>query len=336
MPLSQEEREKMLREAAEKREEQFADQNGTGGEESKDSPLGSVNKNEERVSQRREESHELADEIISQGGYNPVQLDELPSRGLFYPLGTKIQFRAAQVREIRQFTALEENDLIDVDSKLSMILEKCVRFFGGDKRLTHKDLVEADKFYMLFLIRELTFKDKPSKIMLDAVDPETGEVDKVELTSNNFSFFEPEDKVMRHYDEEERCFRFASKNPAVGTFRLYVPTVGTMTKILREIVEKTRNNQGYDKSFYKFLPYLIKDYRTLNEKTKINLKSEVDMWSLEKVSAVDLLIEKIQFGVEPEITHYHSASGEEVRIPINFRRGLKELFLVDTDILEEF
>ena len=56
-----------------------------------------------------------------------MPMEYLPSQGLFYPEGTKIQIRAASVKEIRHFSGIDDNDILDIDDKLNGVLDACTR-----------------------------------------------------------------------------------------------------------------------------------------------------------------------------------------------------------------
>ena len=54
-----------------------------------------------------------------------LPVESLPSRGFGYPEGFEIAIRAAEVKEIRQYSTVDEADRIDLDEKLNTIISKC-------------------------------------------------------------------------------------------------------------------------------------------------------------------------------------------------------------------
>ena len=70
-----------------------------------------------------ERTEKLGNEI----GNKIINLEELPSAGMFYEPGTEISIRACRVEEIRHFSTIDETDIIDVDDKLNYIIERCCR-----------------------------------------------------------------------------------------------------------------------------------------------------------------------------------------------------------------
>jgi hypothetical protein len=264
-----------------------------------------------------------------------IQLDELPSKGLFYPDDTKIKVRAATVKEIRAYSSMldpeERTDIHpflamkDQNDKTSDILNKCCIVTMNGQRTNQKDLVDSDRFYLLFVIREVTFKNKPSRITMNIECPETGAIDRVELKPDVFSFLKPKDELMKYYSTTEKCFVINSN--LIGELKLYAPTVGTINKLLDVQANRLKTDQKVDETIFILLPNLFDDWRKINDTSIKKLTEEVDKWSLEKWSVATQLSKMINedMGVSPEITHKHSASDVEVRKTMDFR--LKNLFL---------
>ena len=115
-----------------------ASQEGTGAKEIKATPMpgfGPTPSNEvgespkkpkkksayeELEEARKEKNEELLEVQRSTGlGYLPLKVEDLPSRGMFYPEGTKIFIRAASGGEIRHWSMTNEEDLSEIDDALN-------------------------------------------------------------------------------------------------------------------------------------------------------------------------------------------------------------------------
>jgi hypothetical protein len=105
-------------------------------------------------------------------GWKNVPVENLPSQGLFYEVGTQVAIRAAGVAEIRHWSTIDENDLLGVDDMLNFIIEKCCRIKVPGKPGTYKDLKEIDRFSLIFAIRDFTFKNGENKMYVNAADEE--------------------------------------------------------------------------------------------------------------------------------------------------------------------
>ena len=84
--------------------------------------LGNVNNN------KKEDDRHLDEELSrveKMRDYHNIPLDCLPSLGRFYPDNTRISIRAARVDEIREFSAIDENDIKDVTDKLTYMVSQC-------------------------------------------------------------------------------------------------------------------------------------------------------------------------------------------------------------------
>ena len=75
---------------------------------------------------KSEDDEKYFEEEISRVGrlrdYHNIPLDCLPSLGRFYPENTQISIRAARVDEIREFSAIDENNPKDVIDKLTYMV----------------------------------------------------------------------------------------------------------------------------------------------------------------------------------------------------------------------
>ena len=108
---------------------------------------------------------EEADVIL---GYYNVEMINLPSAGKFYPADSTISIRSAKVAEIRQFSTVDENNLIDIEEKLNYIIKSCIRFVSKNKVYSYKDILEEDRIFLLLSIRDLTFPEPELKLTVKA------------------------------------------------------------------------------------------------------------------------------------------------------------------------
>ena len=270
-------------------------------------------------------------------GWKPMPVENLPSGGRFYPADTTLEIRAAAAQEIRHFSTIDENDPLDMDDKLNMVIDKCLRMRFPDRHATWKDLKEEDRFYLIFAIRDLTFINGENKLFMTLkcgreCAGDGTYTEKVELAKENFEYYQIDEKLMEHYDEKERCFVINS--PKVGTIRMYIPSLGITTFIKNFIRKKVKDNEYYDKAFLKIAPFVFADHRTVTDKTYQDKVQESMGYSPLQLSAMIRMAEMIRFGVKTEILRPCKQCGVEVRTPLNFPGGVKSLFL-SADPFEE-
>jgi hypothetical protein len=268
---------------------------------------------------------------IPEIGWKKIPLENLPTQGLFYPDRTSIEIKSATVAEIRHFSTMDENDFFEVNDTLNLVIEKCCRIKMPNKMATFRDLKETDRFYLLFCIREFTFKEGENKLFIDVEDPQTGLIEKVEMTKEKFSYYSLSEKIMEYYSTDQKCFVFRTKNS--GIIPLYVPSIGISNFLFQHVREKINNREYYDKTFMKIAPFVFSDWRVLNKDSFKKAEQESLTWDMKKIAIVTQLIEKIELGVKLEMKHTVK-SGAEVTKELQFQGGVKSLFVI-SDIFGE-
>jgi hypothetical protein len=271
-------------------------------------------------------------------GWKPLPLENLPSGGMFYPDGATLEIRAASVREVRDFSTIDENDPISVEEKANKILSACCRFRLIGREAHWKDLKEEDRFYLLFAIREMTFIHGEGKLMVtvkcdgrnDSCDGTWFE--NVEINKDVFAYYSIEPKLMAKFDDAKKSFHI--EHPKVGSFDLFVPSIGVLSVLKLHMREAIRDNRKTDQSYIQIAPFLFNDWRGMNANSIKMKEQDVAGWSIEKFSAVKSLTEMIRFGVKTTITRRCGQCGSEVAAPLSFPGGVRALFFV-SDIVDE-
>ena len=272
-------------------------------------------------------------------GWKNLPLQILPSKGWFYPDGTKIAIIAAEVKEIRHYSTIDEDDLMDLNEKLNFILSKCCTIhYPGEGVVSFKDLKQEDRFFLIMAIRDLTFVQGENRII---ITPDTDCKDKnvcpvangIELRTGILSDYEIDPKIMKYYSPMDRLFIFPVKKLG-KEIRMSVPSIGVTDEITSFVIESERKGIEVDESFIKIAPFIFEewrglDYRKINEKMK-----ESDSWSKEEFSLYYQLSESIKIGTKLDIKLNCPTCGAEVAAPITFPFGFKSLFVI-SDIFGE-
>ena len=262
--------------------------------------------------------------------FHNIPLDCLPSLGRFYPEGTHISIRAARVDEIREFSAIDENDIKDVTDKLTYMVSQCVKVYYGNVPGSYRDLLSADRIVLILKIREITFLDGMSSIKLpvpanacETVGCKTQ--DSVIFNSSKLNFTTPSPELEKYYDSVNKCYNVRTKS--FGVITLYPPTIGVTSIITNWIVEQAKEEKKFDAVLTEIMQYLVGDWRRLNGKSIFNILGELSTWSTEKFTLVYRLIEKINIGIEFELKDRCETCGGEITVPITFPDGYKSLFV---------
>jgi hypothetical protein len=296
--------------------------------------LGRAKRFEEREA-IREERHQSVVDMQDTFGWLDLPVQYLPTQGAFYPIDTKISIRSALVQEIRNFSIIDETDLIDIDDKLNMIVDKCCRIIFEGRRVTYKEILEVDRFYIVYSIRELTFKDGENKLQMNINCNECGHSDMIDIKKQNFNFYAMPDKLERFYNREEAAFVMTLKETG-EKIKIYLPKLGVTNFIKHYIRKKRQQQQNLDMAFLNIAPFLFEDWQRLNDTTYAKLMQDSFSWSIKKMSIIINVIDLIKSAINPQIKHICTACSAEVQAPLSFPDGIKSLFLYTVDTSGDF
>lgn len=265
-------------------------------------------------------------------GYKPIVVENLPSKGLFYPEGTKLSIKPASVEAIRHFSTIDEDDPVTGEDSLNYILETCCKFQLPGKISSWKDLLDMDRLYIIYFIRDATFINGENRLKMEISCPSCGHVDLKEIDRESLNIFQLDDRLMKYYNEQTRSFKFTLKNG--DEFEFYLPTLGVAKWIGTYIRTKMQNREYYDKAFMRMSMFLIKNWRTLNEATYKNMATDSYDFGHKKLSVVTGIVDIFHASLNANVTHNCSVCDTEVVAPLDFQGGVKSLFLY-TDIFDQ-
>lgn len=286
----------------------------------------------------REEEHnkrlqELQQHNRSNGaGFVPINIEDLPTKGLFYPVGTKIFAKAASLGEIKNWSLIDETDLSAVDAGINSIIESCVNIvFPNDYGTygTWRDLKEVDRLYIVLAVHDFTFPQGAGNDIKIVIN----ETEDVIVNKDKIEFVKFSDKLMKYYNPDKLCFSFPAKSKCFkdGFFHVYIPSVG-VTKWVKEYMQsKIRTQQGFDQSFITVAPLLIASHKGLNTDTYYDLIDSTAEWSAYEWALVSKVKANIESSITPKI-HYKDEGGVEKEAPLHFRGGVKAIFQPNVDI----
>jgi len=276
-------------------------------------------------------------------GWKNLPMNMLPSKGLFYPEPTRVAIRPAEVREIRQFSTIDEDDMLDIDNKLNFILETCcrVKFSESGGVVSYKDLKQEDRFFIIMAIRDLTFVKGENRII---VNPDGGCTTKgctgmegIELRTGVLSNYEIDQNLLKYYSSTERTFAFPIRR--IGkTIKLAPPSIGVTKAIASFVADSVARGEEVDKSFIKIAPFYFNEWRGLDYfKIKEAMVSSSEEWTKEEFSAYFELAERIKIGTNLKVRVKCDACGDgEVTAPIYFPSGFRSLFVISNIFGELF
>ena len=259
-------------------------------------------------------------------GYHNMHISDLPSKGLFYPLDVDLQIRPAKVAEIRHFSTLQERDLFDVDDKLNHILQNCTKMRTKTRVMSWKDILEEDRIFIILAVRALTFSKGENKLQVKKNCPDCNTENVIEIANQNLQFNTIPSDLMKYYDEFNRVLSIQTKS--CGTIYMKPPTIGVMQIVTKYIREKERQGENWDKAYVQILPYVQHEWRGFTEREIFQGEVDFQGWDDTKYTLHYRLAEQVKVGVKPDVVCSCKACGSEVAAAINFRGGIKDLFVV--------
>lgn len=261
-------------------------------------------------------------------GYQNIPIESLPSKGMFYPEGTKIMMRAATGKEIKHWSTLNEEDPVMLDGMLNYLLEHLFRISIPGARASYKDILDLDRLYLIFALNEYTFKDGENKIVAE-IPLEDGTIEKVRVTKDVINMFEIPEKLNKFYDCEARGFKF---NVDGDDIVLKLPTIG-LSKFIYDMRQRSqRENKPFDQDFAMYYLFSGEDWRVANQASFKSSAMKSAGWSIRRISLESKFVELMTKAINPTMTVQTSAG--EVTQPLNFQGGVKSLFVI-SDILDE-
>jgi hypothetical protein len=262
--------------------------------------------------------------------YFAFDVKEFPC-GIFYPAGATIQVRPAQVKEIQAYSMVDDSNFYDIVEKMNDMLAACVRIKYLDGTMgSYLDIKDPDRFYLIFLIRELTFQQGTS-LTTNTSCTCSAEL-PIELKRENFKKYEVSEKIAKFFDPQSLSFRFSVKNGRV--FNLAPPTIGLQKSFTEYIIKENNEKRKPNLSFLKIIPFTLCDRSSITIdgiKSKLTDYEKMDDISFQFLNSA---VDKMTFGIEKLKKNCH-VCGLEVHTDMIFPDGPSALFVVH-DAFEQF
>jgi len=267
--------------------------------------------------------------IGNQLGWIPLKIEDLPTRGLFYPQDTTIAIRSALGSEIRHWSTLQEDDYSALDDMLNYIIERCITIKSTSPNAPHlswKDIKEVDRFYVILAIQELTFPKGENKLQVAISDSK-----KINVIKDMINYISLDPKLMKYYDEVDRCFTLTFKNGKV--VKVDIPSVGVTQWIKNYIIRKQRRQEFIDEDYLAFAPFVIRNWRGLTDDVYTKFVEESHNWDNATISLLVHIKQLFADTINPVIKYQDEGGAEQVA-PLNFQGGIKSIFLISDPFAE--
>jgi hypothetical protein len=260
-----------------------------------------------------------------------VDLNALPA-GMFYKPGTKIMIRAAEVHEVQAYSAIVNENLVDVTEKMNEMLSRCVRVkFPNGMIGSYKDIRDNDRIFLIFMIREFTFQ-KNVNIAKDVKCDECEHEFKIQYRATpskehpkSFVNYEMNEKMKPFFDQNERAFVF---NINGKVWKLAPPTISLQEDFFNYIKKEVEEKRKPNVAFMKIIPYTLVHLRKISEDgIKAKEKEFKEMKDMEEFQFLNSAVGMMEFGVK-ELKATCPSCGMEVHSEFTFPEGASNIFTI--------
>jgi hypothetical protein len=254
--------------------------------------------------------------------YFNFDVKEMPC-GIFYPAGTVIMVRPAQVKEIQSYSMVDDNNFYDIVEKMNDILQSCVRIKYSDGRMgSYLEIKDQDRLFLIFLIRELTFQQGNSLNVTSRCS--CGNDIQLELKRDNFDFHKIDEKLDRFFSAASRSYHFSTINGR--EFELTPPNIGLQKAFTDYILRENNEKRTPNLSFLKIIPFMLSGRYSITYegiKAKLAEFEQIDDISFQFLNSA---VSKMTFGIK-ELKKKCSC-GEEVHAEMQFPNGASGIFVI--------
>ena len=262
--------------------------------------------------------------------YFAFDVKEFPC-GIFYPAGTTIQVRPAQVKEVQAYSMVDDNNFYDIVEKMNDMLSACVRVKYADGNIgSFLDIRDPDRYYLIFLIRELTFQKGTSLTTTTTCTCNTE--CQIELKRSNFIKYDIPKKIEKFFDPSSLSFKFKLKNG--NTYNLAPPTIGLQKSFTEYIIKENAEKRKPNLSFLKIIPFILYDRTSITLdgiKAKLEEYQKIDDISFQFLNSA---VEKMTFGIE-KLSKICENCSLEVNTDMIFPNGPSAVFVIH-DAFDQF
>ena len=113
-----------------------------------------------------------------------------------------------------------------------------------------------------------------------------------------------------------------------------MPSVG-VTRWLKEYIQKkSRIQEQFDEDFVTVAPMLIRDWRSLNDRSYADLVIESQNWPIKTWAIISKVKSELQKAVRPKVKYVEESQGGAVvekELPLNFHGGIKSVLTLNVD-----
>lgn len=271
-------------------------------------------------------------------GWIPVEKELFGDRAKFYPEDWQFYIRPATVEAIRNWSVIDDENPNSVDDVFNEIIKSCVSIKSTSRGIIPWGQINSwDRFFLLLLVREYTFKTGETKIKYEEDCSGCDNPVEFELNSQSLMYEFPDEEVMEQYSQEERAWHIDPRDYDVNAepITLFVPTLEKEMNIKNWLIGTIRENRNkkIDQVFLKFLPWMSPKFskdETINKRNIRQIELEYKSWDMDMFGFMDDVLKNIIVTPSTKLTTVCPVCGEEVTSNIRFPNSIRDLFYIKT------
>lgn len=267
-------------------------------------------------------------------GWIPIDRALLGIRDQFYPEEWEFRVKPATVEAIKNWSAINEENLAITNSVFNEIVKSCVSIMGPNGKIGWGKMNSWDRFWFINTVREYTFEKGENMLSYTEECPECGGDVTYELTSDKLVYEFPDPEVVeKHWNREDRTWYINPKEYDVNApmVKLYVPTLEKDEAILQWAYAQAQAGKQINEPFLRFLPWLLekapKNGELFDNMVK-EAKQQFNSWDAEMFSFMDEVLRNITVNPSEKLRQICPNCGEEVIASVRFPNGVKSIFSV--------
>lgn len=270
-------------------------------------------------------------------GWQPVNKEDLPYKGKYYPVEWEFRVKPASSADIRHFSSINEKDPYSVQKGGNDIIQSCVQIqdkSGENTRVIPSDRIfEHDRMFFVLMIHSVSRDATKSGFAVDYRCASCSESTEVRLTYDRLMFSEESEYADRYFDTDTRTLRFKNKNGEYIPFSFSPCTMRDADKIKAMAMDI---HNGNDKTKYDTLflrDYLPKVIGTAEKKTIKDIYMKYLQFNDDMTQLCVMLSNKVKWSQEMEYSATCTSCDAEGTNPMdNFRSDVLKSLFIDEDI----
>jgi len=168
-----------------------------------------------------------------------ININELPSMGLFYPSDMKLYIGKCTKEDINTYSkSCDPTNILSIVHCMKTIVEKCVTL---NKEYCKNSIKSIDMLYIFLEIVKYT-TNKP--ILVSFYDDEIGATSEIEMSSETFEYMDTTD-LMQYYRSDTREFE-------INGYRLSLPSKGVENSLTEYLSRNVSDESAMLLSSYSY------------------------------------------------------------------------------------